>query len=324
MDKEMEMKLESDKADIIAALDYRSGPDSCNSLYLGSMATHSICQAFGGSLGDVGFDLRKAIKDGTRRQVDKALESCASVIEYMKKHPTGRCPTCGTKGIDLQSIASVTTPPEAERKAEARIAVLEQACGAAAVSMYLDMTGEQIAESAPGSPFLLACAAVGLDPIGAPEKILSVAAKIRADGHVKGPQLVADSGDKLIRVITEFLRDRDEGVMPDEIDEGERLGSAQAILERIADLSALDVWRPTHRHVKRGTEYRVVGTGKMQAENWWERNPNRGQSTFGECDQMIDMRKVVIYRSGSDGSLWVRPVEEFNDGRFEPVDQERD
>ena len=70
------------------------------------------------------------------------------------------------------------------------------------------------------------------------------------------------------------------------------------------------------RHNKRGTTYEVIGTGKMQSEHWWERNPNRGQATFGECDQLVDMREVVIYRSESDGILWVRPVEEFNDGRF--------
>lgn len=191
-----------------------------------------------------------------------------------------------------------------ERKVEARIAVLEQACGAAAVAMYLDMTGEQIAESEPGSPFMLACAAVGLDPISAPEKVISLAAKIRADGHIKGPKLAIDSDEKLIRVIVDFLRDRDEGVMPDEIDEGERAGSAHEILQRIADVSALEVWKPTHRHVKRGSEYRCAGVAKIQTEI-----------------PLKDMDLVVVYQD-RDGHKWARRAAEFKDPRFEPVNQE--
>jgi len=78
------------------------------------------------------------------------------------------------------------------------------------------------------------------------------------------------------------------------------------------------------KHVKRGTEYEVIGVGKMQTENWhttsleeyqlcgdvrWER----------EVDASADMREVVIYRCLADGSLWVRPREEFYDGRFVQV-----
>jgi hypothetical protein len=32
------------------------------------------------------------------------------------------------------------------------------------------------------------------------------------------------------------------------------------------------------------------------------------------------MREVAIYRSVDDGSLWVRPREEFEDGRFAALD----
>ncbi|MBX8803370.1 restriction alleviation protein, Lar family [Ochrobactrum sp. MR28] len=68
-------------------------------------------------------------------------------------------------------------------------------------------------------------------------------------------------------------------------------------------------WQPTHQHVKRGTEYHLIGIGKMQTERWIEPGiyPKPG---------IADMREVVIYRSVDDGSLWVRPREEFDDGRF--------
>ena len=67
----------------------------------------------------------------------------------------------------------------------------------------------------------------------------------------------------------------------------------------------------THRHKMRGSEYVLLGIGKMQSENWYEFDGHPARPK-------VDMREVAVYR-GSDGALWVRPREEFEDGRFEPL-----
>lgn len=76
-----------------AAAVYRSGSDSCNSLNLGGLSTHMLFM----SLGDASRvnPLSELLAEASDKQLNGALEICANIIHYMKKHPTKKCPTCG-------------------------------------------------------------------------------------------------------------------------------------------------------------------------------------------------------------------------------------
>jgi hypothetical protein len=92
---------------------------------------------------------------------------------------------------------------------------------------------------------------------------------------------------------------------------------------RAALTAALSQNKATHRHKKRGTKYVLIGIGKIQAEDWMRRIPEiRGQRE--EDWAPVDMREVAVYRSVTDpNEMWVRPREEFEDGRFEALSQNK-
>jgi hypothetical protein len=56
------------------------------------------------------------------------------------------------------------------------------------------------------------------------------------------------------------------------------------------------------RHVKRQTTYVEIGRGEVQSD-----------STITEGD-------ILVIYVGTDGKLWLRPANEFDDGRFDLID----
>lgn len=109
-------------------------------------------------------------------------------------------------------------------------------------------------------------------------KALTVSGPYHYEGDVH-PSFRIDASDRIVAAV--FASDGD-------LDKAERIASLEA-----------KGWRPTHRHVKRGSKYRLEGYGEIQT----------GAPIGDYC-------KVAIY-SAEDGCVWVRPVSEFEDGRFE-------
>lgn len=105
------------------------------------------------------------------------------------------------------------------------------------------------------------------------------------------------------------LIERDGGVIAlRALDRGEGSFFGPATLNRLLDAAraeglSLLTGKPTHRHVKRGTLYKLEGMATLQVE---------------AGPTLMDYDRLAVYRD-EQGNLWARPEGEFADGRFEPL-----
>lgn len=76
-------------------------------------------------------------------------------------------------------------------------------------------------------------------------------------------------------------------------------------------------WRERVRHVKRGTEYEVLGEAEAQVSGSDSRITEH-RDWLTDAVILEDGDKLTVYR-GTDGRLWCRRTDEFRDGRFETI-----
>lgn len=73
------------------------------------------------------------------------------------------------------------------------------------------------------------------------------------------------------------------------------------------------------RHLKRGTEYEVLGEAEAQVATGTMRTTMLGKPIGGIYRRIADGSSLTVYRDPTTGKLWCRPTDEFRDGRFETL-----
>lgn len=78
---------------ILAATEYRSGEDSCGSVYMGSIAHAGLSAIFRRPYGTCVY--KEVIPLASDDQINAGLFKVANIIKYMREHPKKKCPCCG-------------------------------------------------------------------------------------------------------------------------------------------------------------------------------------------------------------------------------------
>ncbi|CAN7303307.1 hypothetical protein LJR164_001581 [Phenylobacterium sp. LjRoot164] len=151
---------------------------------------------------------------------------------------------------------------------------------------------------------LNAITAARVDGIMGSDSLSSIVYAIEAARKIEALQRSreAPGREEVARIIDPWAMDRAECDPETEAAREEALTKADAILALFSSSPTVEGWRPTHRHVKRGTTYKIIAEGLFQTAEQaiWDETP------------------LTIY-CGEDGSYWARPTTEFRDGRFEPL-----
>lgn len=93
------LPLEEKRQLLKEAVNYRSGESLINTVYMGSMATASLCSALGGMYGK--DSVISLIESAKEENIDAGIRTAIHTIEYMLANPISKCPCCGqiVKGV---------------------------------------------------------------------------------------------------------------------------------------------------------------------------------------------------------------------------------
>jgi hypothetical protein len=82
------------KREILAVLEYKSSEDSCNSVYVGSMALSRVYSFLGSYYGSP-TSITSLLETADSASIQLTHDYLSTYIDFMKKNPVNHCPKCG-------------------------------------------------------------------------------------------------------------------------------------------------------------------------------------------------------------------------------------